>query len=161
VIADILLEEALSIVTTNYWVRKLQASALTWFAVEARYPGDIEPITREELALAIEIAELRGHGSRYAKSREPAERAVQLEYPLIGRDALLGRYFNVDSNKYSNKKLETSKSLLIRMLQTYNSAILRRWLWVRAPPNPNISFDFKSPQSLSASYSAGGGPQFS
>ena len=34
-----------------------QASALTRFAVEARYPGDIEPITREEEALAIEIAE--------------------------------------------------------------------------------------------------------
>ena len=34
-----------------------QASALTRFAVEARYPGDIEPIKPEELALAIEMAE--------------------------------------------------------------------------------------------------------
>jgi HEPN domain-containing protein len=33
-----------------------QASALTRFAVEARYPGDIEPITQEEVALAIEMA---------------------------------------------------------------------------------------------------------
>jgi HEPN domain-containing protein len=34
-----------------------QASALMRFAVEARYPGDIEPITPEEVALAIEMAE--------------------------------------------------------------------------------------------------------
>jgi HEPN domain-containing protein len=34
-----------------------QASALTQFAVEARYPGDIEPITQEEAAQAIEVAE--------------------------------------------------------------------------------------------------------
>ena len=34
-----------------------QASALTRFAVEARYPGDIEPITPEEVAQAIEVAE--------------------------------------------------------------------------------------------------------
>ena len=34
-----------------------QATALTRFAVEARYPGDIEPITSEEVAHAIELAE--------------------------------------------------------------------------------------------------------
>jgi HEPN domain-containing protein len=34
-----------------------QASALTRFAVEARYPADIEPITSEEVAQAIESAE--------------------------------------------------------------------------------------------------------
>jgi len=34
-----------------------QATALTRFAVEARYPGDIEPITPEEVAQAIELAE--------------------------------------------------------------------------------------------------------
>ncbi|MGA8660037.1 MAG: HEPN domain-containing protein [Chthoniobacterales bacterium] len=34
-----------------------QASALTRFAVEARYPGDIEPIKPEEVAQAIEMAD--------------------------------------------------------------------------------------------------------
>jgi HEPN domain-containing protein len=33
-----------------------QASVLTRFAVEARYPGDIEPIRQEEVAQAIEVA---------------------------------------------------------------------------------------------------------
>ena len=33
------------------------ANALTRFAAEARYPGDIEPIIPEDVALAIEIAE--------------------------------------------------------------------------------------------------------
>jgi hypothetical protein len=35
-----------------------QANALTRFAVEARYPGDIEPITPEDVALAIETNSL-------------------------------------------------------------------------------------------------------
>jgi len=30
---------------------------LTRFAAEARYPGDTEPITQEEVARAIELAE--------------------------------------------------------------------------------------------------------
>jgi HEPN domain-containing protein len=34
-----------------------QAATLTRFAVEARYPGEIEPITAEEVAQAIELAE--------------------------------------------------------------------------------------------------------
>ena len=34
-----------------------QAATLTRFAVEARYPGEIEPITPEEVAQAIELAE--------------------------------------------------------------------------------------------------------
>jgi HEPN domain-containing protein len=34
-----------------------QATALTRFAVEARYPAEIEPITSEEVAQAIELAE--------------------------------------------------------------------------------------------------------
>jgi len=33
------------------------ANALTRFAAEARYPGDIEPIIPEDVALAIEVAE--------------------------------------------------------------------------------------------------------
>jgi hypothetical protein len=33
------------------------SEALTRFAAEARYPGDIEPIIPEDVALAIEIAE--------------------------------------------------------------------------------------------------------
>jgi HEPN domain-containing protein len=115
-----------------------EAAALTRFAVEARYPGDIEPITPEEVALAIEIAETasRGRGSKYAKSREPGERAVQLEYPLFGHNVLVGRYFNVDSNKCSNKKRANHKWLKTKILQTENSALLRRWFWVRVPANP-------------------------
>ena len=34
-----------------------QSATLTRFAVEARYPGEIEPITSEEVAQAIELAE--------------------------------------------------------------------------------------------------------
>src|SRR6516165_1638842 len=34
-----------------------QAGVLTRFAVEARYPGDIEPIAPEELRQAIEVAQ--------------------------------------------------------------------------------------------------------
>jgi HEPN domain-containing protein len=34
-----------------------QAATLTRFAVEARYPGEIEPITPEEVAHAIELAD--------------------------------------------------------------------------------------------------------
>jgi HEPN domain-containing protein len=34
-----------------------QANTLTRFAFEARYPGDIEPITPKEVALAIDLAE--------------------------------------------------------------------------------------------------------
>jgi hypothetical protein len=34
-----------------------QAGTLTRFAVEARYPGEIEPITPEEVAQATELAE--------------------------------------------------------------------------------------------------------
>ena len=34
-----------------------KATALTRFAAEARYPGDTEPITQEEVARAIELAE--------------------------------------------------------------------------------------------------------
>jgi HEPN domain-containing protein len=34
-----------------------QAVTLTRFAVEARYPGEIEPITPDEVAQAIELAE--------------------------------------------------------------------------------------------------------
>jgi hypothetical protein len=56
-----------------------QAHALTRFAAEARYLGDIEPIIPEDVALAIEIAEgvVEWAQSRYAKSREPAERALR------------------------------------------------------------------------------------
>jgi hypothetical protein len=38
-----------------------------------------------------------------------------------------------------------------------NIALLRRWLWVRAPPNPNFYFDLESPFSRYRSHSAGGG----
>ena len=59
-------------------------------------------------------------------------------YLLFGHSVLLGRYFNVDSNKLSNKKQENAKCLKERLLQTKTIALLTRWLWVRAPPNPNI-----------------------
>jgi hypothetical protein len=50
--------------------------------------------------------------------------------------------------------------LIKSILQLTTIALLRRWLWVRAPPNPKISFDFENPQSRSGSHSAGGGAQF-
>jgi hypothetical protein len=46
-----------------------QANALTRFAVEARYPGDIEPITPEEVTLAIKMAE-EAVGSARVQIRE-------------------------------------------------------------------------------------------
>jgi predicted GIY-YIG superfamily endonuclease len=58
---------------------------------------------------------------------------------LFGHNVLLGRCFNVDSNKCSNKKQDNPKYLNGHGLQPYNSALLRRWLWVRAPPNPLFS----------------------
>jgi hypothetical protein len=56
---------------------------------------------------------------------------------LIWPKRLLGRYFNLDSNKHSNKK-ENAKYFKERGLHTYTIAFLRRWLWVRAPPNPRF-----------------------
>jgi hypothetical protein len=52
------------------------------------------------------------------------------------------------------------KFLKISHLYKYNSAILRRWSWVRAPPSPRFLFDFESPQSRYGSHLAGGGAQF-
>jgi hypothetical protein len=48
----------------------------------------------------------------------------------------VGRSDNVESNKWSNKKRGNPKCLQISNLSNDNSALLRRWLWVRAPPNP-------------------------
>jgi hypothetical protein len=45
-------------------------------------------------------------------------RAVFIQsYLLFGHSVLLGRYFNVDSNKLSNKKQENAKFLEERGLQ--------------------------------------------
>jgi HEPN domain-containing protein len=57
------------------------ASALTRFAVEARYPGDIEPITGEEVTLAIDMAEGVVAWARVQICEVPGtgECAVQLE----------------------------------------------------------------------------------
>jgi hypothetical protein len=59
-----------------------------------------------ELALAVKIAESVVAWARVQIREVPGtpERAVQSEYLLFGRDVLLGRYFNVDSNKCSNRK---------------------------------------------------------
>ena len=70
-----------------------EASALTRFAVEARYPGDIEPITREEVALAIEIAERAVAWDRHVASdsqRRPSRRNGGL-WSLHARRAPGGR----------------------------------------------------------------------
>ena len=58
-----------------------QASALTRVAIEARYPGDIEPITREEVALEIHMAEKVVAWARVqiCEVQGPGERGVQLE----------------------------------------------------------------------------------
>jgi hypothetical protein len=63
------------------------------------------------------------------------------------------------AKKYSNKKQDNPKCLKARSLQTETSAFLRRWLWVRAPHNPDIWFDFESPLSRYGSHSTGGGAQ--
>jgi hypothetical protein len=71
-----------------------QASALTRFAVEARYSGDIEPITPEEVAFAIEMAE-RAVGWAWVQIREslwdPVNRGP-IGVVLLGHSVLFGRY---------------------------------------------------------------------
>jgi hypothetical protein len=62
------------------------------------------------------------------------------------------------SNVYSNKKEDNPKCLKAS-LQINNSALLRRWLWVRGPPNPKLLFGFESPLSRYWSHSADGGAQ--
>ena len=58
---------------------------------------------------------------------------------LLAQNVLIGRYFNVVNNKRSNKKCRIHKILITSILQMLTIALLRRWLWVRAPPNP-VSF---------------------
>ena len=50
---------------------------------------------------------------------------------------LSGRYFGVLSNKLSKRKYCYRKGLMTSILEIQTIALLRRWLWVRAPPNPN------------------------
>jgi hypothetical protein len=59
----------------------------------------------------------------------------------------------------ATKKQDGSKCLKARWLQTNTIAILRRWLWIRAPPNPDPLFGFESQLSRYGSHSAGGGAQ--
>src|SRR5690348_2892696 len=40
------------------------------------------------------------------------------------------------SNKHGNKKWVNRKTLVTSILQMLTTALLRRWLWVRASPNP-------------------------
>jgi hypothetical protein len=58
---------------------------------------------------------------------------------LLAQNVLIGRYFNVVNNKRSNKKCRIHKILITSILQMLTIALLRRLLWVRAPPNP-VSF---------------------
>jgi hypothetical protein len=44
-------------------------------------------------------------------------------------------------------------------LQPHHCALLRRWLWVRAPPNPNFYLTVESPRSHCGGHSAGGEAQ--
>jgi len=57
-------------------------------------------------------------------------RDSKLEF-LAGMTFLAG-----GSNKCSNKKLRYRKMLVTSVLSITTIALLRRWLWVRAPPNP-------------------------
>lgn len=86
-----------------------QASALTRFAVEARYPGNIEPITPEEVALAIEMAEraVRGRGSRYAKSQDPVNAGANWNSPFLGHNVLLGRYSMLRATNAATRKRQS------------------------------------------------------
>jgi hypothetical protein len=52
------------------------------------------------------------------------------------RNVIDSGHFDGLSNKCSNKKSSIRKALLISILQIHTIALLRRWLWVRAPPNP-------------------------
>ncbi len=56
---------------------------------------------------------------------------------LRGHTVLLGRSFNILSNKRSNKKYGIRKMLIKSILQMVTIALLRRWFWVRVPFNPN------------------------
>ena len=58
---------------------------------------------------------------------------------LCSHTLLLGRFFNIVSNKRSNKKFTICKMFITSILQIVNIALLRRWLWVRAPPNPDLA----------------------
>jgi hypothetical protein len=49
---------------------------------------------------------------------KPLRAVFLLRYLLFGHSVLFGRYFNVDSNKLSNKKQENAKFLTQRELQT-------------------------------------------
>jgi len=66
---------------------------------------------------------------------------------LCGHIVLLGRFLIIVSNKRSNKKHSFCKMLLKSILQIVNIALLRRWLWVRVPPNPSLLCGFESPLS--------------
>ena len=53
-----------------------QAGVLTRFAVEARYPGDIEPIAPEELRQAIEVAQRSVIWAKVQISEAPGDRGA-------------------------------------------------------------------------------------
>jgi len=50
---------------------------------------------------------------------------------FLAQNVLIGRYFNVVSNKRSNKKCVNRKTLVTSILQMMAIALLRRWLWVQ------------------------------
>jgi hypothetical protein len=97
-----------------------RAHSFLFFYLSVDGPLEDREIRRDRLKVypidgsSLERSSLAWGGSRYANSREPGERAVQLEYPFFGHNFLLGRYFNVDSNK----KQDNANCLTARSLQT-------------------------------------------
>jgi hypothetical protein len=64
---------------------------------------------------------------------------------FLAQNVLIGRYFNVVSNKRSNKKCVNRKTLVTSILQMMTIALLRRWLRVQVLVNPVSFFSSFSP----------------
>jgi hypothetical protein len=64
---------------------------------------------------------------------------------FLAQNVLIGRYFNVVSNKRSNKKCVNRKTLVTSILQMMTIALLRRWLRVQVLVNPVSLFSSFSP----------------
>jgi hypothetical protein len=62
--------------------------------------------------------------------------------PPLAHNALLGRYFDILSNKHSNKKCVNRKTLVTSILKMLTIALLRRWL--RDQVSAQFSFSFSA-----------------
>ena len=101
----------------------------TWQAdVKASFPNPWRALTL--------TASRAGCGILPTAGKKPGIALTLSRNCLCSHIVLLGRFFIIVSNKRSNKKLAICKMLITSILQMVTIALLRRWLWVRAPPNP-------------------------